>query len=208
MNAGPARVAAHIALMVQGSQQWVPMARPSPHGRVAPRGVRDRPPLPPDEVMPSGDVRPFPLDFATQRTRRSAQVAGSLSAWVTTWVNTESHQFDVPLGGSRRARSASVPNPKPLPVDSRRSPTDLGRADGEAPPPELAGWKDTIYVPPDTTVRLVARFDDHADPTTPYMFHCHVLRHEDQGMMGQFVVVEPGDEPDLSGMGSMPGHDH
>ena len=29
---------------------------------------------------------------------------------------------------------------------------------------------------------------------TPYMFHCHVLRHEDQGMMGQFVVVEPGDE--------------
>ena len=55
---------------------------------------------------------------------------------------------------------------------------------------------------------IIARFEDHADPTTPYMFHCHVLRHEDQGMMGQFVVVEPGDEPDLSGMGGMPGHDH
>ena len=24
------------------------------------------------------------------------------------------------------------------------------------------------------------------------MFHCHMLSHEDNGMMGQFVVVEPG----------------
>ena len=81
--------------------------------------------------------------------------------------------------------------------------------DGDPPPPELAGWKDTIYVPPNTTIRIVARFDDHADPTTPYMFHCHVLAHEDDGMMGQFVVVEPGDEPDLAGMTAMPGgHQH
>jgi hypothetical protein len=26
------------------------------------------------------------------------------------------------------------------------------------------------------------------------MFHCHLLQHEDRGMMGQFVVVEPGDD--------------
>jgi FtsP/CotA-like multicopper oxidase with cupredoxin domain len=41
------------------------------------------------------------------------------------------------------------------------------------------------------------RFTDFADAATPYMFHCHVLRHEDQGMMGQFVVVEPGGQPRL-----------
>ena len=58
-------------------------------------------------------------------------------------------------------------------------------------------------------MRIIARFEDHADPKTPYMFHCHVLRHEDQGMMGQFVLVERGAmEPDLSGMDGMPGHDH
>ena len=56
----------------------------------------------------------------------------------------------------------------------------------------LRGWKDTVYVPPDTTVRVVARFEDYADPDVPYMFHCHVLQHEDDGMMGQFVVVVPG----------------
>jgi FtsP/CotA-like multicopper oxidase with cupredoxin domain len=27
------------------------------------------------------------------------------------------------------------------------------------------------------------------DATTPYMYHCHILEHEDRGMMGQFVVV-------------------
>jgi Multicopper oxidase len=30
--------------------------------------------------------------------------------------------------------------------------------------------------------------------TRRYMFHCHILQHEDRGVMGQFVVYEPGDE--------------
>lgn len=32
------------------------------------------------------------------------------------------------------------------------------------------------------------------DPTHPLMYHCHLLRHEDDGMMGQFLLVEPGTE--------------
>jgi len=65
--------------------------------------------------------------------------------------------------------------------------------DGEDPPPELSGWKDTIQLPPRAQVRLVMAFEDYADPDSPYMYHCHLLRHEDEGMMGQFVVVEPGE---------------
>jgi FtsP/CotA-like multicopper oxidase with cupredoxin domain len=61
---------------------------------------------------------------------------------------------------------------------------------GGAPPPQLSGLKDTVYVPPGETVRLVTAFEDYADPEAPYMFHCHVLEHEDRGMMGQFVVTE------------------
>ncbi|MFD6873492.1 MULTISPECIES: multicopper oxidase family protein [unclassified Streptomyces] len=63
---------------------------------------------------------------------------------------------------------------------------------GEAPPPSLRGPKDTVFVPSGTTVRLAMRFDGAADPDAPYMYHCHLLYHEDKGMMGQFVVVEPG----------------
>ncbi|GGJ83785.1 multicopper oxidase [Pilimelia anulata] len=58
--------------------------------------------------------------------------------------------------------------------------------------PALAGWKDTVYVPPNRELRLLIRFDGASDPAHPYMFHCHKLAHEDGGMMGQFAVVEPG----------------
>jgi len=66
---------------------------------------------------------------------------------------------------------------------------------GQEPPPHLSGLKDTLYVPPDESVRLLIRFPNYPDPDSPYMFHCHLLQHEDRGMMGQFVLVKPGQEP-------------
>ncbi|PZF90310.1 multicopper oxidase family protein [Micromonospora deserti] len=66
---------------------------------------------------------------------------------------------------------------------------------GAPPPPELRGWKDTVHTPPNTPVRIALRFGDYVDRNTPYMYHCHLLYHEDQGLMGQFVVVEPGQSP-------------
>jgi suppressor of ftsI len=65
--------------------------------------------------------------------------------------------------------------------------------DGEPPSANLAGPKDTVFLPPGITARLAVSFADYTDPTTPYMLHCHVLRHEDNGMMAQFTVVEPSD---------------
>jgi FtsP/CotA-like multicopper oxidase with cupredoxin domain len=64
--------------------------------------------------------------------------------------------------------------------------------DGSPPPPPLQGWKDTVYLRPDVTTRIIIRFPANADPTSPYMYHCHLLRHEDRGAMGQFVLVGPG----------------
>jgi blue copper oxidase len=75
--------------------------------------------------------------------------------------------------------------------------------DGAAPPPQLAGWKDSVYLPPQVPVRLIMRFPDYPDPNSPYMFHCHLIFHEDQGMMGQFVVADSGQLP-----GSLPSHQH
>ncbi len=78
----------------------------------------------------------------------------------------------------------------------------IASIDGQAPPAYLRGWKDTVFLPPGREVELLLHFADYADPDAPYMFHCHLLRHEDSGMMGQFVVVRPGAEP-----GSMEGMD-
>jgi bilirubin oxidase len=61
--------------------------------------------------------------------------------------------------------------------------------------PYEQGWKDTVIVHPAETVRLIMQFNDYADPHVPYMFHCHILEHEDKGMMGQFVVVDNLSDP-------------
>lgn len=93
----------------------------------------------------------------------------------------------------------TVRNENPLPHSFHVHDTQFRvlSVDGDLPEPRLAGWKDTIALEQDREYRLLVRFDDYADPTTPYMYHCHLLWHEDQGMMGQFLVVEPGQEPDL-----------
>ena len=65
--------------------------------------------------------------------------------------------------------------------------------DGAPPPAHLRGWKDTVATPAGSTTRLLVPFGTHSDPDVPFMFHCHKLRHEDLGMMGQFVVVADGE---------------
>jgi len=60
---------------------------------------------------------------------------------------------------------------------------------GESPLPHEHGLKDTVLVDPGSTVRVITEFSDFADPQRPYMYHCHILEHEDAGMMGQFVVA-------------------
>jgi bilirubin oxidase len=62
---------------------------------------------------------------------------------------------------------------------------------GLPPQPWETGWKDVVMVPPMGAARVITRFDDFADPEMPYMFHCHLLMHEDEGMMGQFLVADP-----------------
>lgn len=63
---------------------------------------------------------------------------------------------------------------------------------GIAPPAYLSGRKDVVLVPGGQgTVRFITKFEDFANPDVPYMYHCHMLTHEDGGMMGQFIVYDP-----------------
>jgi blue copper oxidase len=59
---------------------------------------------------------------------------------------------------------------------------------GVAPDSTEDGWKDVVLVKGGETVKFIAKFSDYADSLHPYMFHCHIALHEDEGMMGQFVV--------------------
>jgi len=61
---------------------------------------------------------------------------------------------------------------------------------GTTPPSEELGRKDVVLVPPGDSVMFITKFEDFADTTIPFMYHCHILMHEDDGMMGQFVVKD------------------
>lgn len=62
---------------------------------------------------------------------------------------------------------------------------------GNPPPPELQGLNDVVLVPGGMgNVRFIAQFSDFANDSVPYMYHCHMLTHEDDGMMGQFIVTD------------------
>ncbi|MFN8324126.1 MAG: multicopper oxidase domain-containing protein [Chitinophagales bacterium] len=61
---------------------------------------------------------------------------------------------------------------------------------GGAVPNYERGKKDVVLVMPMQTVSFITKFEDFADATTPYMYHCHLLHHEDDGMMGSFVVID------------------
>ena len=56
---------------------------------------------------------------------------------------------------------------------------------GEAPAPHLAGGKDTILL--DAPAELLMTFTQPATSEFPFMFHCHILEHEDGGMMAQYA---------------------
>ncbi|HOY77938.1 MAG TPA: multicopper oxidase domain-containing protein [Hyphomonadaceae bacterium] len=57
---------------------------------------------------------------------------------------------------------------------------------GKAPAPYLAGGKDTILL--NEPAELLMTFTQPAARDFPFMFHCHILEHEDGGMMGQYTT--------------------
>lgn len=60
-----------------------------------------------------------------------------------------------------------------------------------APGPGEKGWKDTVSAPPGEITRIIARFVPH---TGRYVWHCHILEHEDYDMMRPLDVIDPDDK--------------
>ncbi len=56
--------------------------------------------------------------------------------------------------------------------------------DSRSPQPNEMGWKDTVFVKSGETVRIIVQFKHKG----LFMYHCHILEHEEAGMMGQLEV--------------------
>ena len=57
--------------------------------------------------------------------------------------------------------------------------------EGVLPPLNERGWKDTVALDSGERVRILVRF---VEPGL-FMYHCHILEHEDNGMMGQIEIT-------------------
>jgi bilirubin oxidase len=75
---------------------------------------------------------------------------------------------------------------------------------GKAIPAKQRGWKDVVLVMPMDSVKFLTRFETFTDPMVPYMYHCHLLHHEDDGMMGSFIVIDSA-TTGIGGQAAAPG---
>ena len=102
----------------------------------------------------------------------------------------QSHSNTVEVWDIRNAQM-SMPHPMHMHgfsfqvVDRRNSPGQVRTLAQDASGRLVTdlGWKDTILVWPGETVRIAIDFTNDYRGDQMYLFHCHNLEHEDQGMM-------------------------
>lgn len=99
------------------------------------------------------------------------------------------NNYDVPLNNTEIWQITSTSN-FGHPFHIHDVEFNILSVDGVAPVAAQAGFKDVVFVPSKSTVKFIAKFDNYADPLHPFMYHCHIALHEDEGMMGQFIVTD------------------
>ncbi|MDC2961238.1 multicopper oxidase domain-containing protein [Streptomyces gilvifuscus] len=69
-------------------------------------------------------------------------------------------------------------------------PYQLISINGEDPTGVDLGWFDTYEVVGGGSIEIAMEFTDFSDDTYMYMLHCHLLQHEDEGMMASLMVTD------------------
>jgi len=106
-------------------------------------------------------------------------------------------------GALTQGGCAGLPDPCAAGNGPWTAPAGAPSADGfvqgaiQPPSPGEAGWKDTVIAYPGEITRIVVPFGAGAAPnlpfgasfTGPYVWHCHILEHEDNEMMQRYEVV-------------------
>ena len=132
------------------------------------------------------------LDATSATVTRDFTLGMAMGGERMTWVINE-QPFDharvdaTPrLGDTEIWRFTNRSGPHPHPMHIHLDMFQILDRNGVPPSPAEVGWKDTVAVGPDETVRVIVRFTDYPGR---YMFHCHNLEHEDNAMMGQIEVT-------------------
>jgi len=73
----------------------------------------------------------------------------------------------------------------------RRSKTIRYTGPAVVPDANEMGWKDVVRAYPSMVTRIIMKFEPHRGYKGYYVYHCHILEHEDMDMMRPFQVISP-----------------
>jgi suppressor of ftsI len=129
-----------------------------------------------DDTVPEGQFGRFrmylegssPHSWNPDVPEWSDSVLGEVEEWTIRNDTTQEHPFHVHVNPFQVMRVQ-------------------GPYNGSAPPPALvSGYHDVVVVPPRGEAVVRTQFTDF--PGGPVLMHCHILDHEDMGMMTSFVI--------------------
>jgi FtsP/CotA-like multicopper oxidase with cupredoxin domain len=143
-------------------------------------------PLP---ALPSewGTIEPIPFDAATPRRPLVLREDETIPNAPIFTINDEAWPDSTPILGApgdveiwEIVNESEMDHPFHLHGMSFQLLDESGMALGRL------GWKDTVNVPREQTVRFVVQFGGEGR----WMYHCHILEHAERGMMGE-LMLEP-----------------
>ena len=153
--------------------------------------------LPPDILS----VLPETPNLSTVKTRAiSLAMARGMGMGMRPTINGKTYDidrvdFEVDAGGFEVWEFQNTENAMyhPMHIHGRQFRV-LSRSGGSLLPTDL-GLKDTVLVAPRETVRVLVH---HSDYEGMFLFHCHNLEHEDEGMMQNYVIRRTTSVSDVS----------
>ncbi len=110
---------------------------------------------------------------------------GSTEVWRVFNLTEDTHPFHVHLV-QFQALSRERYNTDGFHPETGATAAPIGFQEHAALDANELGWKDTVRVNPGEMVSIAATFDGF---TGRYMYHCHILEHEDHDMMRPFIVM-------------------
>ena len=151
--------------------------------------------------VPEPDLR----GTSTRRVTLSVDTGGDETRWLIDGRTYEPDEYPITARRGEievweiRNEERSMPHPMHLHAFRFRvlgrtnSPGQVSRlaVDGRGRTVADLGWKDTVLVWPGETVRIAVDFSHGFEGEQLYLFHCHILEHEDSGMMVNVKVDEP-----------------
>jgi blue copper oxidase len=96
--------------------------------------------------------------------------------------------FTAKRGQDLRWRISEGEDPMPHPVHIHGCQFRIVSQSGRKPEAYRGGWKDIAPISNGSFSEILLNFPHSAGSNAPYMAHCHILEHEDSGMMAQFTV--------------------